>query len=129
MDAVSAFLCSLHRSLNLGTIRCCKFSLEYRFDVFNFLFSGKGSKPKSGRGLLYRLADFDRTYFSSNWFLSYDRLGNACRVDFPIRMQPRLKQGPIRYMPRDCTDNASELVKQNTVYLETVVVNVIKCYC
>ena len=41
-------------------------------------------------------------------------------------MQPRLKQDPIRYMPRDCTDNASELVKQNTVNLETVVVNVIK---
>ena len=123
-DAISSFLCSLHSSLNVGTIRCCKFSIEFRIDIYNFLFDGKGSKPTSGKGLLYYQDDFHSEYFSEDWFLSYDRLGNGCCVDFPIRMQPTLKQGPTRYLRRN-----SELVKQKRVYLEYLVVNIVKCRC
>ena len=33
---------------------------------------------------------------------NYDKLGNSCTVDLPTRMQPVLKQGPTRYLRRNC---------------------------
>ena len=45
LDCVSALICDLQHSLSLGMIRCCKFSVEFRLDVFRHLFEGKGSTP------------------------------------------------------------------------------------
>ena len=124
MDAVTSFLCSLHRSLNLGTIRGCHFNVEFRLDVYNYLFKGKGTKPPSGRGLLFNLEDFDSTFFCDNWFVSYDKLGNGCAIDFPIRLQAVLKQGPVRYIK-----TSSRLVRQPRVYVESLIVTVVKRRC
>ena len=126
MDAVSSFLCSLHRSLNLGTIRGCHLNVEFRVDVYNnyLLKEDKGTKPHSGCGLLFNLEDFDSTFFCDNWFVSYDKIGNGCAIDFPIRLQAVLKQGPVRYMK-----TSSRLVRQPRVYVENLIVTVVKRRC
>jgi len=71
--------CSLRQGINLN----CKFNVEFRLDVFSYLFNGKGSLPPSGQGKLYNVDDFNPTYFPFNWFIVYDKLGNGCKVDFP----------------------------------------------
>jgi len=76
-DNVSSLVSSIQHSLKLGVNRSCKFSLEFTYDVFNFLFSGKGTTPPTGRGKFYGLEDFDSAYFPAGWHVVYDRLGAA----------------------------------------------------
>ena len=96
-DNVSSLIlgiqCSLRRGINLN----CKFNVEFRLDVFSYLFSGKGSLPPSGKGKLYNLDDFNPTFFPVNWFIVYDKLGNGCKVDFPVRLESKLKWSPALY--------------------------------
>ena len=49
-----------------------------------FLFNGKGSIVKGMRGRSYNEADFDTQYFLPDWHVSYNRLGNGCKIVFPI---------------------------------------------
>ena len=53
--------------------------------------------PPSGRGLFYEWKDFNTTYFSDNWHVVYDKLGDGCRVDFPIRLESKIKWSSVVY--------------------------------
>ena len=33
----------------------------------------------------------DETYFMDEWYIVYDRLGDGCKIDFPIRLESRIK--------------------------------------
>ena len=37
------------------------------------------------------MEDFDETYFSDNWHVAYDKLGDGCKIDFPIRLESKIK--------------------------------------
>ena len=75
----------------MGVNSNCKIEVEFRSDIFRYLFNNKGRKPPTGRGLFYDLDDFDRTYFTDNWYVVYDKLGDGCCVDFPIRLESKLR--------------------------------------
>ena len=68
-DASSNFVATVERSLKAGIHCNCKIEVEFRADVFRYLFSNRGRKPPTGRGLFYYLADFDKTYFRDNWYI------------------------------------------------------------
>ena len=34
-------------------------------------------------------------FFPVNWIIVYDKLGNGCKVDFPVRLQSKLKWSPV----------------------------------
>ena len=51
-----------------------------------FLFHEKGRKYPHRAGHLYNLEDFDEQYFPTDWHRVYDRLGDGCEVQFPLRM-------------------------------------------
>ena len=89
----------IHKSLKSGINRNNRLELEFRTDVFRFLFSGKGRTPPSGRGLFYDLKDFDTTYFGDNWhnIIVYDKLGDGCCVEFPLRLESRIKWSAVVY--------------------------------
>ena len=72
--------------LAVGAIRKCQFSVEFRMDVFRYLFRDRDTKATRGLGKLYQKVDFSEQFFSSEWDKVYDQLGDGCQVDFPIRM-------------------------------------------
>ena len=56
-----------------------KFSVDFQFDVFKFLFSRKGKAHERGMGMrVYEKEDFDTEFFSNGWDVTYDGLGNGC---------------------------------------------------
>ena len=85
VDATSHLKAAIHSSLKAGVNCKNKFDLEFRTDVYRFLFNGKGTTPPTGRGLFYNFQDFGETYFTDDWYVAYDKLGDGCKVDFPIR--------------------------------------------
>ena len=94
IDATSHFKAAIHRSLKSGMNCNNRLDLEFRTDVFRYLFNNKGRNPPTGRGLFYDVEDFDATYFDDNWYVAYDRLGDGCCVDFPIRLECKIRWSP-----------------------------------
>lgn len=124
LDTVSRFISSVQSSLTQGIVRNYKFCVEFRLDVFRFLFNGKGSAPPAGMGMMYGEKDFDGTFFSSDWAVVYDRLGDVCKVDFPIRLRPSIKYGPKCY--DKCGDS---VILKPRHFTEVVYVTLLKKRC
>ena len=122
MDNVSNFMSGLSGCLKSGAIRKCQFTVEFRMDVFRYLFRDRGTKPTRGLGKLYQKVDFSEQFFSSEWDKVYDRLGDGCQVDFPIRMHSKLRWSPIVYTQGE----DGMLVHKPQSFSEVVVLNVVK---
>jgi hypothetical protein len=95
MDEVSTFVGEVARSLRAGVNRLCSFSFVVRSDVFVFLFGGKGRACPHRLGRFFDEADFDLEYFPHDWFICCDRLGDSCRINFPVRMYSKILWSPV----------------------------------
>ncbi|XP_031551421.1 uncharacterized protein LOC116288732 [Actinia tenebrosa] len=70
-------------------------TLEFRHDVFKYLFHGKGEKRKEERNwTIYREEDFLRSQLPKNWNGIYDRHGDGVKIMFPIKMRTFLGMSP-----------------------------------
>ncbi len=124
-DGVSTFISAVQRSLKLGVNRACTFTLELRTDVFRYLFKGKGNKPPTRRGLFYELVDFDSSFFPFDWYVVYDKLGNGCRIDFPVRLNSRVNRTTVVYNKIE----DGSLVPKPRAFTEMISVNLVKSRC
>ena len=128
MDSVSCFTAAVQSSLKSGTIRNCDFCVPFRTDVFNFLFKTKGSvvnRTKS-RYKSYNLSDFDTQHFTDiNWYVVHDRLGNGCKLEFPVDMFSTLKYSPKVF----CKDSTGTVTTKPRTFTEVVYVSVVKHHC
>ena len=120
-DTISHFTAAIQRSLKTGINSNNRLDLEFRTDVFRFLFDGKGRTPPNGRGLFYDLDDFNKTYFKDNWYIAYDKLGDGCSIDFPIRLDSKIRWSPKVF-------NLDATVKPR-IYSEIVCVTLVKIRC
>ena len=57
----------------------------------------KGHHAHKKEGRLFMLDDFCKEYFSGEWHRCYDRLGDGCEVDFPIRITSKLRWSTAVY--------------------------------
>lgn len=123
LDHVSDFISSVSKSLKCGTIRASKFSIEFRLDVFRYLFNSKGRARGSGK--LYEKDDFNSDYFGEDWWFVLDKNGDGCCVDFPMEMRTAVKFSPIMYSK--CSDG--RIVERLRSYSEIVYVILLKRRC
>lgn len=124
-DSVSNFIAEVHRSLKLGVNINCRFSVDFRIDVFNFLFNGKGNMPPSGRGNFFELTDFSNLYFPADWYVVYDKLGNGCKVVFPVRLESKVKYSSPVYSKK--SDGSIVLMPKS--FTEMIYVSLVKARC
>ena len=92
--------------------------------MFRLLFSDKGRAPDSGQGRLYEKDDFDTDYFGPNWLVVYDKHGDGCSIDFPLRMHAKVQYGPKCYNK----DSTGQLVEKPRSFKE-IVVTLVKKRC
>ena len=97
LDNSSAVMDAINRSLKMGVNRGCRLSVNVRTDVLKFLFEGKCRQYPHEAGHLYTLEDFDKKYFPTDWHRVYDRLGDGCKVQFPLRMVSKVKWSTTMY--------------------------------
>ncbi len=105
-------------SLRSGSIKCYKFSVEFQFDVFRYLFSSQSSYK-------YYESNFPEDLFPPGWLALYDRLGDGCHIDLPIEMKPRLKWSGL------CFNKASDgsLLPRPRYFTEVINVTLDKRHC
>ena len=101
MDCISSFTDAVHKSLKKGVNQSCKITVNFRTDVFTYLFQNKGSAYDHGRGRLYTAQDFDPMYFPQDWYQVYDQLGDGCEIEFPVRMISNVKWSRTTYTRSD----------------------------
>ncbi len=100
-ENVGRFLYEVVRSLSAGTVRCGQFSVQFKLDVFRYLFSSKGRNVPRTSSKSFDLTDFCSDFFVGDWYIVYDKHGNGCCVDFPIVLNSKLRYGPRYYVKND----------------------------
>ena len=101
-DAVSNFCSEIERSLRSGVNRACSFCVLFRTDVFEYLFGGKGRDCPHRLGFFYDLDDFAKAFFPNDWYKCYNRLGDGCKIDFPLRMYEKIQWLPLYSVQEGC---------------------------
>jgi len=76
-------------------------------------------------GKFYELEEFSSAYFPVGWHIVHDRLGDGCRVDFPIRLESKLKWSSTVYSKQD---DGTLLPKPRT-FTEMIYVSLVKVRC
>ena len=71
------------------------------------------------------LSSFSTTYFPVDWHVVYNNLGDGCRVDFPVRLESKLKWSSKVYV----RDTSGNLVLKPRTFTEMVYVRLVKCRC
>ena len=125
MDHISSFVSEIGRSLKCVVNRSCSFSFLFRMDVFRFLFGEKGRACPHRLGKFYDKEDFNVDYFSTDWFVCCDRLGDSCRITFPIRMHSKILWSPVMYSK----DASNVVVPKKRSFKELCYVYITKQRC
>lgn len=91
----------------------------------DFFLIIRGKSPSKGRGLLYDKADFAPEFFPENWDVVFDRLGDGCQVDFPIKIITVLKYGKKCFKK----NNDGSITEKPRTFYETLSVILFKKRC
>lgn len=119
LTEVSRFRVALHQSLTRPNSRK-RVTIEFRQDVFIFLFGGKGRKR--GHWLVLGKEDFQALYFPENWDNLIDSHGKGTKVHFPVKVRHFISWSPAQHV----TDTLGNVVPSQRSYLEKVSIDFIK---
>ena len=72
-------------------------SLEFRHDVFKYLFNGKGRPAQEKNWQLYEENGFSTCKLSSNWSCLFDKHGDGVKIMFPVKIRKFLCPSPKTY--------------------------------
>lgn len=72
-------------------------SLEFRHDVFKYLFKGKGRNAEERNWRLFDESDFIRCKLPSNWNCLFDKHGDGVKIRFPVKMRKFMQLSPKTY--------------------------------
>ena len=96
-------------------------SLEFRHDVFKFLFHGKGRAAEEKNWTLFEEVDFSRCKFPSNWSCVFDKHGDGVRMRFPVKMRKFLTLSPKTYQRM-----GESIVEASRAYTEKISIKFVK---
>lgn len=95
-ELVAAGIDMLHIAIleNLKSKSILPTQVNFRHDVFRYLFKSKGVESEDGRHLLLEKDDFARCHLPQQWDQLLDRLGNGTKVEFPVKAKLFLSCSP-----------------------------------
>ena len=97
--------------MNVGVIRNCSFSVNFRRDVFNFLFGNRGSVVSCRKGQSYDRNDFSDLFHLSD-FVLYNKFNEGVKVVFPVYMYSYVKNVHCHSFVDFCETISVNLVKE-----------------
>lgn len=98
-----------------------RISLEFRHDVFRYLFNGLGKPAEQKQWTLYDEKDFFRCKLPENWSCLYNCHGDGVRIRYPLKMRAFLGRSPKNHKK-----NGIEIVALPQTYVEKISVAFIK---
>ena len=112
---------TIDKSLRLGSSRHTSFSVEFRHEVYRFLW---------GDNTVLNLEDFDTSYFGKGWDQQYkynDKEGHnyGTRIRFPIRTKLKLQYNKQAFY----INTENKLISKKKGFSEIVHVKLKKTNC
>lgn len=98
-----------------------KVTIEFRHDVFVFLFGGKGKPAEQRNWTLFEEQDFVKCKLPPNWSSIHDLHGNGVKLRFPIKMRAFLGRTPKNYHKE-----GHKIVEGPRAYIEKISINFIR---
>ena len=74
-----------------------KVCLEFRHDVFKYLFHGRGRAAAEKNWTLLEEMDFNKCKFPNNWSRIFDSHGDGVMIRFPLKVRKYLTMSPKSY--------------------------------
>ena len=78
-----------------------------------------------GKETFFELADFSNVYFPADWYVVYDKLGNGCKVVFPVGLESKVKYSSPVYSKK--SDGSIVLMPKS--FTEMIYVSLVKARC
>ena len=102
-----------------------KLSIEFRHDVFQFLFHGFGKAAKQKQWILFQSKDFSCCKFPDNWNYLFNHHGDGVKMRFPVKMRTFLSRSPKNF-----TKHGEQMVEVPQSYVEKISLIFVKIpYC
>ena len=98
-----------------------RLSLEFRHDVYKYLFNGKGRDAKEKNWGLLDENDFSKCKLPPNWNCIFDKRGDGVKLRFPLKMRKFLQLSPMTYQRV-----AEDIVEAPRAYIEKITINFVK---
>ena len=95
--------------------------LEFRHDVFKYLFHGMGRRAEQKLWSLYEEKDFSRCGLPQDWNSLFDCHADGVKVKFPLKMRAFLGRSPKNYKKK-----GREIVAIPQAYVEKISIVFIK---
>lgn len=98
-----------------------KITMEFRHDVYKYLFQEKGREAKEKNWRLFDAKDFSKCKLPPNWNCKYDKHGDGVEIKFPLKMRKFLQLSPITYQRV-----AEDIVEAPRAYIEKITIKFVK---
>ena len=98
-----------------------RLTLEFRHDVFKYLFRDRGRKSQDKNWTLYAEGDFIKCQLPSKWCCLFDKHGDGTRVKFPVKIMTLLSLSPKSH-----EKVGGRIVERPRVYIEKISIKFIK---
>jgi hypothetical protein len=98
-----------------------KLTLEFRHDVYGFLFNGKGMPAEQRGWMLFEESYFEKCKLPPSWFCIHDQHGDGTKVRFPVKMRTFLG-----HSPRNFSNKGGEIVELPRSFIEKMSIKFIK---
>lgn len=98
-----------------------KVSLEFRHDVFKYLFCGKGRTAAEKNWTLLEETDFNKCKLPINWSCIFDSHGDGIMVRFPVKVRKYLTLSPKSY-----EKVGDKIVEMPRAYIEKLSIKFVK---
>jgi hypothetical protein len=72
-------------------------TVEFRHDVYNFLFAGKGKPAEQMHWTLFEEHDLSKCKLPPNWNCLFDMHGDGVWMKFPVKMRKFLQRSPPNF--------------------------------
>lgn len=97
-------------------------TLNFRHDVFKYLFCGRGRNLVYGRFALFDLRDFSKCNLPQDWYTIYDIHGDGTKAHFPVKMRFFLAKTPKTH---HC-DHTGNIQESNCMHVEKISIRLAK---
>ena len=107
---------AVEASLRSGALFNAKITVNFRADVFKYLFKDNRECNSD---------DFPEDLFPPHWDTVYNKIGDGCRLQYPIILRPAIQWSKRAYIKT----NAGEIVEKPRFCTEVLHIKLSKIRC
>ena len=96
-------------------------ALEFRHDVYDYLFAGKGKPSEQKNWTLFQKQDFANAGLPENWNCRYNLHGDGFKMIYPVKIRKFLARSGKCFMK-----DGEKIVEAPCAYTEKISINFIK---